>query len=290
MTRAGTQRRSPGARGRAGRAASASAVTAELGYLLEGEESPVFYAAPGGAEVTRYEGRFDRRAVVIRNGRERAGGFSLDREGFALLRARTRVTDFYDDREIEEVYFPEVERLVARFTGASRVVAFDHTRRADSQALREDRAVRDPARSVHNDYTERSAPRRVRDFFPPAEAEFLVARRFAVVNLWRPIARPVETAPLALCDARSVAPEDLVASERRAKDRIGEIYQARFNPKHRWYYFPRMRRDEVLLIKTYDSAGDGRAAQTLHTAFDDPTSPPGAAPRESIEVRTFVFF
>ena len=122
------------------------------------------------------------------------------------------------------------------------------------------------------------------------EAEDLLERRFVIINVWRPIVEPVQTAPLALCDAASVAPEDLIAAERRAKDRVGEIQLAVFNPAQRWYYFPNMRRNEVVLIKVYDSAEDGRARFTIHSAFEDPNAPADAAPRESIETRTFAFF
>jgi hypothetical protein len=97
-------------------------------------------------------------------------------------------------------------------------------------------------------------------------------------------------APLALCDASSIAPEDLVPVTRQARDRIGEIQQAVYNPAHRWVYFPEMRPDEALLIKTYDSATDGRARFTLHSSFDDPTAPADAPPRESLETRCFAFF
>jgi hypothetical protein len=81
-----------------------------------------------------------------------------------------------------------------------------------------------------------------------------------------------------------------VASKRRYPDRVGEIYHVAYNPQHRWFYFPQMRRDEVLFIKCFDSAKDGRARLSVHTAFEDPTTPAGAAPRESIEVRTLAFF
>ncbi len=55
------------------------------------------------------------------------------------------------------------------------------------------------------------------------------------------------------------------------------------------YYIPHQRNDEVLLLKCYDS--DERAARfTAHSAFADPTSPPDAPSRESIEARTIVFF
>jgi hypothetical protein len=201
-----------------------------------------------------------------------------------------QATDFFDEAEVRAIYDPEVEHLIKEATGAARVVVFDHTRRAGSEATRQERNIREPVRNIHNDYTDRSGPQRVRDLLPAAEAEELLKRRFAIINVWRPINEPVRTAPLALCDARSVAPEDLIASERRTKDRVGEIHQVVFNPNHHWYYFPQMRRDEVLLIKTYDSETDGRARFTIHTAFNDPTAPADAPARLSIESRTFAFF
>ena len=144
-------------------------------------------------------------------------------------------------------------------------------------------------RRAHNDYTEWSGPQRVRDILPD-EADDLLKRRFAIIQVWRPIRHPVETHPLAIADARSISPDDFVMSERRYPDRIGQTYAIAYNPKHKWYWFPRQARDEALVFKVYDSAKDGRARWTAHTAFDDPTSPPNARPRESIEIRTLAFF
>jgi hypothetical protein len=129
----------------------------------------------------------------------------------------------------------------------------------------------------------------VREFFPD-EAETLLKSRFAEINVWRPIRGPLQDTPLAVCDARSIAPEDHVASDLVYQHRVGETYRFTFNPNHRWFYFPNMQRDEALLIKCYDSKQDGRARFTAHTAFDDPSSPPNAAPRESIEIRALVFW
>jgi hypothetical protein len=108
--------------------------------------------------------------------------------------------------------------------------------------------------------------------------------------VWRAIRLPIQSNPLAIADARSLASGDLIAAERRYPDRVGETYQIAYNPDHDWYYFPAMRRNEALVFKVYDSKKDGRARFTAHTSFDDPTSPAGAAPRESIEIRTLAFF
>ena len=121
------------------------------------------------------------------------------------------------------------------------------------------------------------------------EAESLLRNRFAVINVWKPIRGPVQESPLAVCDAQSIRPQDLVATDLRYKDRTGEIYSLTYSPDHRWFYFSSMRADEAMLLKCFDSATSG-ARFTAHTAFDDPTSPADAPARESIEVRTLAFF
>ncbi len=265
-------------------------VEAPLTYLVDTDEKPVTYnPAPGTGEVRRI-GRYSQFTVPIYDGRAIARDLSLDRQGFVLTRHDSSVSDFYDDDEVRAVYHPEIERLIKAATGASRVLVFDHTTRVDGAVEADTRAAQAGVRMVHNDYTERSAPRRVRDLLDADEAEARLKRRFAEINVWRPIRGPVRRAPLALADARSVAPRDLAAVDLVYPDRTGEIYHGVFSPDHRWFYFPDMETHEAVLIKGYDSVNDGRARFTLHTAFDDPTSPPEAPARESIEVRTLAFF
>ena len=120
-------------------------------------------------------------------------------------------------------------------SGASRVVVFDHTLRTADDELRETRKIREVVRRVHNDYTEWSGPQRVRDLLPD-EADDLLRRRFAIIQVWRPIRHPVESFPLAICDARSISPDDFVISERRYPNRIGQTYAITYNPEHRWYW------------------------------------------------------
>jgi len=190
---------------------------------------------------------------------------------------------------LQTVYYPEVEQLIKAVSGASRVVIFDHTLRSGEEAEREAKLIREPVLSAHNDYTEWSGPNRVREFLPD-EAEELLKRRFAIIQVWRAINRPIQSNPLALADAKSVALDDLLVAERRYPHRVGQTYRLKYNPDHRWFYFPEMRRDEALVFKVYDSAKDGRARFTPHTSFNDPQSPAGAPPRQSIEVRAFAFF
>jgi hypothetical protein len=273
-----------------GRRATPGFVESPLRYLASAGGATLYVASVGGGDRSLYEGDYVLHSVRIRSARGESP--SLDREGFLLARHASTVRDLYDDAEIASVYEPEVRELVRRATGAARVEVFDHTRRAASQDVQRARGIREPASIVHNDYTAHSGPQRLRDHFrkAPDEAERLLRRRFAIVNVWRSVRGTVRTAPLALCDASSLAPEHLVPVTRQARERIGEIQQAVYDPAHRWYYFPAMQPDEALLIKTYDSATDGRARFTLHTSFDDPAAPADAEPRESLETRCFAFF
>ena len=257
------------------------------------------YVAPTGARLRTYtydpprgEPRNnaipDPREVPIRDLRPFAEEVSLDEHGFGVVRHRSSVPGYEDEVAIRGVVYPEAARLLQEVTGADRIHVFDHTlrRRIPGQ---EDRrgGQRQPVTRVHVDQTERSGPQRVRDLLPE-EAERLLRGRVQIINLWRPIRGPVLDAPLAVADARSVSPEDLVPSDLVYPDRAGELYYARYNPAHRWFFLPAMQPDEVLLLKCFDSATDGRARFVPHSAFIDPTAPADAPPRESIELRALV--
>jgi hypothetical protein len=237
----------------------------------------------------RSSGTLEWRRVNVRDGRPLAGDFSLEKNGFVFVKHDTTVQDFFDKQQLESIYYPEVAQLIKRLSGADRVVVFDHTLRSGDETEREAKLVREPVLWAHNDYTEWSAPQRVRDLLPE-EAETLLARRFAIIQVWRAISRPIQSNPLAIADAGSVAFDDLIIAERRYPNRVGQTYRLRYNPAHRWFYFPQMRRDEALVFKVFDSEKDGRARFTAHTSFNDPGTPPGAPPRQSIEARALAFF
>lgn len=263
-------------------------------------EAPITYALRTGEPFVnetfgpnnirrRSSGSYETRVMPIRDGRAFAGRLDLDVQGFVLVDHPTQVMDFFDLEELQRVYYPEAIELVKRVSGASRVVLFDHTLRSGDEDEREARLIREPVLSAHNDYTEWSGPQRVRDLLPD-EAETLLERRFAIIQVWRSIAHPILRNPLAIADARSVAAEDLSVSERRYPDRVGQTYRLSYNPAHQWYYFSAMRRNEALVFKVFDSKKDGRSRFVPHTSFENPLAPADALPRRSIEVRTLAFF
>lgn len=263
-------------------------VEATLSYLAKMGERPVYYLEEPPAGVPWRNTRGDRRPAEIRDARALVPPPTLDREGFALATLETAAGDLYDAAAVREVYYREVERLVREVTAAERVLAFDHNVRNASRADGKRDGVQKPVGFTHNDYTEASGPQRVRDLLG-AEAAALLEHRFAVINVWKPIRGPVEATPLAVCDARTIEAVDLVPTDLHYRDRAGEVYSLTYSPAHRWYYYPRMRASEAMLLKCFDS-DPARARFTAHTAFDDPTTAAGAPARESIEVRTLAFF
>jgi hypothetical protein len=169
-------------------------------------------------------------------------------------------------------------------------VIFDHTIRTADSGRHAERWIRDTVKSVHNDYTERSAPQRVRDILPADEAERLLQKRYGIVQTWRSIAPRVESQPLAMCDGRSIPEVGFIRNERRYRDRTAETYHIAYNAAHRWFYFPFMTREEALVFKVFDSDASAGVRFTAHTSFDDPISPPDAKGRESIEMRALAFY
>ena len=264
-------------------------ITADIPYTVNTGEKLVNETFGPNNIRRRSEGTWESHRMPVEDGRALLGELALDKQGFVLVPHATRVESFFDKQQLESVYYPEVEKLIRDVSGASRVVIFDHTLRSGDEAEREEKFVREPVLSAHNDYTEWSGPQRVREIMGE-EADALLERRFAIIQVWRAINQPIESNPLALADARSVAPEDFLVSERRYPNRVGQTYRLQYNPRHRWFYFPRMRRDEAIVFKVYDSERDGRARFTPHTSFEDPATAPGAPARQSIEARAFAFF
>ncbi|NKB49089.1 MAG: methyltransferase [Alphaproteobacteria bacterium] len=268
-------------------APTTQSVTAELTFFVDNGEPPVNHVTEKGLERG---GEYRKHALNLRDGRAVRDSLSLNREGFELWQHDTMMTDFFDPEEVERVYDREIVALVKQATGAKRVFVFDHTIRVENEDRRGEKQVREPVLFVHNDYTHQSGPQRVRDLLPADEAEDLLTRRFNIINIWRSIAGPVQTTPLAVCDAQTIGADQLITAERRTKDRVGHTQAMTFSDDNRWYYFSDMRRDEAMLLKTYESDEQNHGGPSGHSAFTNPTAPADAAPRESIETRVFAFF
>lgn len=257
-------------------------------YAAAGDQQLFHYAyAPHGTEETNIE--FVEHRVEIRDVRRSPQPLRLEVEGASLLPHRSAVQSFYDEGELRRLAYPETAEIVRSVTGAADVVVFDHNirRGGDQGKALAAGDVKRPVFHIHTDFSGKSAQVRAAAVLGTAQVS---GQRMAVFNVWRPIAEPLRDCPLAICDASSVENGDLLAADLLYPDRIGQIYYVTFNPAHRWYYASDMRTDEVWIFKNYDSATDGRARFTPHTAFVDPTHHPVISARESVEFRAFAFF
>ncbi len=263
------------------------ALRSSINYMVAMAQKPARYLCSPPPGTPELNWQLEAQAVDVQDGRPRLSLLSMEKQGFTLRRAETAVTNFYDQEQVLHTYYPEVERLVQKVTGARTVRAFDSNVRNGSKDERRKTGAFPPARFVHADYTPKSAPQRMRDLLPAPEADEALKRRYMFINVWRPVKGPVQDEALALLDAQSVAATDLVPTDLLYTDRTSEIYNVTFNPAHRWYYFRHMEADEVMLLANFDSLANKIVP---HSAFSDPTASSDAPPRESIEVRTIAVF
>ena len=273
-------------------------VVAELAYRVEPEgPSLVRVFPPSSGRKTESLPR-EWHSMPVYDCRPIAGELDLDTAGFQLLTRPSAFTDFLDPERVRAEYYPEVAALLRDAIGALEVFVFDHNVRSQARADRKEAGIREPVEGAHNDYTESSGPRRIREILKDNDASHLEGHRAALINVWRPLVGPVQDHPLAVCDARSTRLDDFIPTaihhfmegDLETPSLVGEVSSFRYNPEHRWYYAPEMQPDEVMFLKCFDLARDGRARWTGHTGFRNPACPAEFVPRESIEARTVAVF
>ena len=265
-------------------------IRANFNYIVDTGVPPVRYIDWPEMENKAVPPQYREYEMAVRNGRPLRDTFRLDTHGFVFVDHVTQVKDFGDDAQRTRVYDPEVQALIKKHSGASEVLVFDHTLRTSDAEMQKAANARPTVKGVHNDYTEKSAPVRLREIVGDAEAERRFRKRWAIIQVWRPIRGTVLIDPLGICDGRSIPQKGFIRVERRYKYRTGEVYHIAHHPAHEWFYFPHMNRNEALVFKVFDSDAGKPSRFTAHSAFDDPSTPADAPPRESIETRTFAFF
>ena len=268
-------------------------VHAPVNYLQTGVTDSIWYSA----DSWRSHMPLNPQLMAIEDVRPARGQLTLDREGVMLVDAPTAVTNFLDREAAARSYLPELEEAVMAATGAYRVVighgwVHRHSDRSDRFG---EEGTTYPGRYAHIDYSDTSGPATARQMLgEDPDAEALMSGRFAVFNLWRALSPPPQDTPLCVCDATSVAAEDLMVSQIVLGQPGGpelrmETNMVQHNPQHRWVYFSGMDRDELLIFRGYDS-DPSRFRRVPHTAFDDPSAGEDAPPRESIDIRCVAFF
>ena len=266
-----------------------STVTGTLGFSEPLDVRLKYYANDNSQDVMNVV----QHAVPIEDGRTAAEAPTIDRDGFTLLPHASAVGDFRDAQQVEAIYADECRRILATLTQADEIeikgtgILRFGEKSQDSGALNNSR----PARFVHIDVSDVTAEIfNARSAIPGGRK----VRRVAQYNLWRVLTPPPQDVPLAVCDARTLAPEDLIPADAIFDKDGKEIFSfeglvVRHNPNQRWVYFANMRPDEVLVFKTHDTDG-ARAHHVPHGAFDNPDVPADTPPRASIEMRASCYW
>lgn len=265
-------------------------IRADFNYIIDTGIPPVRYIDWPEMAHMAVPPQYQQHEMTVCDGRPMRDTFKLDIHGFVFTEHRTQVQDFTSKAQRVNVYDAEVQALIRKHSGAAEVLVFDHTLRVSDEQMQQALGARPTVKGVHNDYTEASAARRLRDIIGDVEAERRFNKRWAIIQVWRPIRGKVMIDPLGICDGRSIPQKGFILVERRYKDRTGEVYHIAHDPSHEWFYFPQMERHEALVFKVFDSDASKPSRFTAHSAFDDPASPSSAPPRESIETRAFAFF
>ena len=278
--------------------ANGTAHTVQATFYYTKDVSPklteiYFYDSPNAADV--HQPGDDPRPITVHDGWSQKDSFALDKSGFSLHNFHSNYSETWEDEKlVQEKLYPEVVEFLKQTVGAKRVLVFDHTIRTAKNAQKKitqetNTSQRAPVMLVHCDYTAESGPTRVHQLLPD-EAEALLSRRVMFLNVWKPL-NVVEERPLAMCDASTVAQEDFFKLHLRYRDRNGENYVMKYSDRQKWWYFPQMTPEQVILLKTFDSeVAEGTARFVGHTAFEDPETREGARIRESVEIRTIAFF
>ncbi len=273
-------------------------VVSDLSFIAATESDARIAVYPPSSGRENESPLRERRATPIYDCRSLTHELSLGGAGFELRHYPAVCKDFYAPERVKTEYYPQVVALLKTVLSAERVLVFDHNVRNKARAKRGDHGVRFPVDHAHNDYTLTSGPRRIREILSENNMPHLIGRHAALINVWRPIVGPVQDNPLAICDARSIDLEDFVPTsiEHFLEDDLenphlsGEIYSFRYRPVHRWFYISNMQPEEVILLQCYDSAASDKVSFTGHTGFKNPSCPPHARVRESIEARTVVVY
>jgi len=279
------------------RADAAAAPAAELRSVL----ARINYIRPIAERLhidvrnfSRTNMQFTPHDVRIRDARVIEDRLSFDREGFMLAEHRSAVAGSRDLQLLGRDYHAEMAALLKTLAGARDVLPQRTGLLIRFGERSTEQGSAKPARFAHLDYTKEWAHRFVTLVTMWEHAKLEAYRRFAIYQTWRATSTPPQDNTLAICDGHTVTNDDTIEFDVTIgpEDVPGNTFVSRvckYNAVHEWYYFSNLTRDEVVIFKAFDSAAPDRA-NALHTAFDDPTAPPDAVPRASVEARFVAFF
>lgn len=268
-------------------------IEAEIAFLVPCARRPVFHDTPSNEDFLPLK----QYVVSISAVHDERMAFRLDRHGVEIVR-RPGLLEHRPSGEDRAAYLRALEDTIAKVTGASRVISLGNgvVRRSERSTRHRRDGTTVLGRFAHCDFSPAPAGSTfwVEHLLPADEARERLARRYVIYNVWQCLTEPPQDTPLSFCDPASIAPDDLVGCDQVILTGDGkaicfELSLCHHNPGQRWFYFPNLHSDELLVFKGYDSDPD-QPQGIVHAAFTDPSCPAGALPRESIDERLIAFF
>ena len=221
---------------------------------------------------------------------------TLERNGFTLVNAPSKITDYDDQQQVTTVLYNKFEDLVKRLTNCVDVTVTQHQYRNGYGNLNENHPShhRPTANGSEGSYAGIHS-----DVTPWSESgwkNLVNGRHFQVYNLWcstRPEGT-IEVMPLSICDMNSVDPDDMICADSWGQsDTRARLVSYRLvsNENQRWFYFPHMTPGEVLVFKQYDTMQEKPNMRcTFHGAVNNRDIKDDEPLRETIEVRLIALF
>jgi len=268
-------------------------------------EKPFIFESTTSYDVpTRTNTEKDEYDSKVEDVRGQESKFTYAEHGFRYLVHYSRIDQSNVDNHDTLGYANETMELLKNEFNAERVICYDVRRRSSEKAREQLKKVTEnayeqprvpapPVYAVHIDHTILGGFHRARRHFTDDEiTKYLNSGdyRIRIVNTWRPI-KEIQASPLAVCDYHTIDVSDLMETDLASETYVGETYSLTYNPGHCFYWMSRQKPHELCVFVTFDSDNsfpDTPLTTCAHTAFENPLAPVGAAPRESIEVRSLV--
>ncbi len=265
-------------------------VTSKLQFIKKQKTKPYYESSAITGLVPKLHFKLEKKEVNILSVRNIKKG-KLDKNGYELHKTTTKYDEFNIIKNLNS-YKNELIKFLNKRFNYQHIFIFDLTIRSNRKkgAYNLD-GQRLPADRAHVDYTLKSGPYRAKEIIGSKlfTESLNEKKRIIQLNAWRPLCNEVKSSPLTFADPSTVQQNDLIATDQIFPNRIGEIYHIAYNKKQKWYWVPNMKKNEILLLKGWDSSDSHKIIKfTPHTSFNLKEQNIKKNPRTSIEARVFL--
>ena len=262
-------------------------ILSDITYIVRQKKKPHYESSALTGMIPKLHFKTEQKKVLIKDIRN-SNKFALHKNGFIFKKV-----DFYlEEKDIQKSYIQykkDLSKFIKKLFSYKYIEIFDITKRSNKKTGASNMdGPRQPADRAHVDYTKNSGFIRAQQIFKNNFSKFN-RHRIIQLNVWRPICSQVLSSPIAIADASTIQQKDLIETDQIFPNRVGEIYHLAYEEKQKWYWVSKMKDNEALIFKGWDSSPSKKAVSFApHTSFNIPNQNVNKNPRESIEARVFI--